>query len=206
MSADSEKPGHGIGSRLRLPPVPWNSHVHNLGSMVAWRELSARWGYIGDMPSLYLIMCLCAALASLRQDLFSSERASGMRLPAGPKWALTLSLSGLLVTWDPMEDRALLWTGMFNADHRAALVSCTRGLPLSSSRANLLGRSHLMNRAVRSLWETFISPFLTCPLSRRPRWIRPYPPWSTRGIPLTQLTPSVTQGIRSWHLLALAYP
>ena len=59
------------------------------------------------------ILCLCPATASLRQALLSALQASGIHLPLRP--GIAVRITELPTACEPLADRALLWTGMYNA-------------------------------------------------------------------------------------------
>ena len=103
------------------------------------------------------ILCVCPALDHLRADHLRSLATSLTRLPQGPQRELLTKYLDMVNVWAPLEERALLWTGMLSQPQRAALDPFIRRLPLTRSRSLLTGTCRSLTRLTRTLWLTFRS-------------------------------------------------
>jgi hypothetical protein len=62
----------------------------------------------------------------------------------------------MATTWEPIEDRALLWTCMFSADQRLCLEPFIRALPTKLGRRPLEQFGRFFAEATRALWRDYL--------------------------------------------------
>ena len=103
------------------------------------------------------ILCECPQLDPFRREQLFSINSAALRIPAGPQRSLVRTFIDMATTWLPLDERALLWTGMPNKKQRANLQPLMTPLSTSMTRSLLQGVGRNFARATRTIWELFRS-------------------------------------------------
>ena len=115
----------------------------------------------GTVYSQAHIIYECSLLQSYRTEHLSSIRS--LEPPAGPQRSLIQQFVHLALHRTPLDERVLVWTGMFNKMQRTSLQPFLGSLSLSLSRSLLEGTGRSFARATRTLWELFRSQVASSP-------------------------------------------
>ena len=94
---------------------------------------------MGAVCSQAYILCTCPALDFFRREQLYSIRTANLRVPPGPRRLLVSKYFDMTTAWEPLENRAFVWTGLPNKAQREALQYYISPLSLRHSRKLLLG-------------------------------------------------------------------
>ena len=84
---------------------------------------------------------------SLRRDQIYSIKGATLQVVATSKRDLVTKFINIAITWEPLDERVLLWIGMLTKPQRAALRPFILRLSLAHSRALLTGSCRSFTRA-----------------------------------------------------------
>ena len=146
------------------------------------------------------VLYVAPSCVHIRKDHLFSITSASNRLPQGPQRRLITTFLNMLTNWDSLEERALLWTGMFNKPQRAALHQYIQRLLSARSRALLTSTCRRFLSATRAIWEDFGT--IVTDAGRGTAWapLTPLPPR-----PLHQTLENQYQ-LRSWIRLRTPRP